>query len=97
MSPIGLFASTEKMVLEGRLQIRPFQFHLKEHWRHPQPLDTLFPWSETISAHLEWWQNPANVMKRADLDPKDHSIQVFTDASNEGWNIHLEQVSAKGL
>ena len=29
----------------------------------------------------------------ADLHPKDHSIQLFTDASNEG----LEQTSAKGL
>ena len=31
MSLIGLLASTEKMVLEGRLHMRPFQFHLKEH------------------------------------------------------------------
>ena len=52
---------------------------------------------ETISAHLEWWQDPTNVMKGADLHPKDHSIQLFTDASNEGWGAHLEQTSAKGL
>ena len=63
MSLIGLHASTEKMVPEGRLHMRPFQFHLKEHWRFPQSLDTLLPWTETISAHLEWWQNPTNVMK----------------------------------
>ena len=25
--------STEKMVPEGHLHMRPFQFHLKEHWR----------------------------------------------------------------
>ena len=74
-----------------------FQFHLKEHWRFPQPLDNLLPWSETISAHLDWWQNPANVMKGANLHPKDHSNQIFTDASNEGWGAHLEQVSAKDL
>ena len=24
-------------------------------------------------------------------------IQLFTDASNEGWGAHLEQTSAKGL
>ena len=39
MSLIGLLASTEKMVPEGRLHMRPFQFHLKEHWRYPQSLD----------------------------------------------------------
>ena len=78
MSLIGLLASTEKMVPEGRLHIRPFQFHLKEHWKFPQSLDSLLPWTEVISAHLDWWQNPAKVMIGADLHPKDHSIQLFT-------------------
>ena len=97
MSLIGLLASTEKMVPEGRLHMRPFQFHLKEHWRYPQSLDNLLPWTEAIVAHLDWWQNPTNVMKGADLHPKDHSIQLFTDASNKGWGAHLDQNSTKGL
>ena len=29
--------------------------------------------------------------------PSSQSIQLFTDASNEGWGAHLEQTSAKGL
>ena len=95
MSLIGLLASTEKMVPEGRLHMRPF--HLKEHWRYPQSLDNLLPWTDAISAHLDWWQNPANVMQGSDLHPKDHSIQLFTDASNEGWGAHLDQNSTKGL
>ena len=82
MSLIGLLASMEKMVPEGCLHMRPFQFHLKEDWRYPQSLDNLLPWTETISA---------------DLHPKDHSIQLFTEASNEGWGAHLEQTSTKGL
>ena len=97
MSLIGLLASMEKMVPEGRLHMRPFQFHLKEHWRYPQSLDNLLPWTDVISAYLDWWQNPANVMKGADLHPKDHSIQLFTDASNEGWGTHLDQRSTQGL
>ena len=97
MSLIGLLASTEKMVPEGRLHMRPFQFHLKEHWRYPQLLDNLLPWTEAIAAHLDWWQNPSNVMKGADLHAKDHSIQLFTDASNEDWGAQLDQNSTKGL
>ena len=97
MALIGLLASTEKMVPEGRLHMRPFQFHLKEHWRYPQSLDNLLPWTEAIAAHLDWWQNPSNVMKGADLHPKDHNILLFTDASNEGWGAHLDQNSTKGL
>ena len=53
MSLIGLLVSMEKMVPEGRLHMRPFQFLLKEHWRYPQSLDSLLPWTEMISAHLE--------------------------------------------
>ena len=90
MSLIGLLASTEKMVPEGRLLMRPFEFHLKEHWRYPQSLDNLLPWTEAIAAHLDWWQNPSNVMKGADLHPKDHSIQLFTDSSNEGWGAQIK-------
>ena len=97
MSLIGLLASMENMVPEGRLHMRPFQFHFKEHWKYPQSLDSLLPWTEAISAHLDWWPNPTNVMKGSDLYPKDHSIQLFTDASNEGWGAHLEQSSTKGL
>ena len=37
------------------------------------------------------------MMKGADFHPKDHSIQLFTDASNEGWDAHLEQATTKGL
>ena len=36
-------------------------------------------------------------MRGADLHPKDHSIQLFTDASNEGWGAHLDQSSTKSL
>ena len=35
-------------------------------------------------------------MRGADLHPKDHSIQLFTDASNEGWGAHLDQTSRPG-
>ena len=37
------------------------------------------------------------MMKGADLHPKDHRIQLFTDASNEGWGAHVGQTSTKGL
>ena len=42
-------------------------------------------------------ENPSNVMKGAELHPKDHSIQLFIDTSNEGWGAHLDQNSTKGL
>ena len=74
-----------------------FSVSSQEHWRYPPSLDNLLPWTDAISAHLDWWQNPANVMKGADLHPKDHSIQLFTNASNKGWGAHLDQSSTRGL
>ena len=97
MSLIELLASTEKMVPEGHLHMRPFQWHLKEIWTFPQSLDKLLPWSDSIMAHLDWWQNPQNVLKGADLHPQEHNVQVFKDASNVGWGAHLNQDSIKGL
>ena len=35
------------------------------------------------------------MMNGADLHPKDHSIQIFTDALNEGWDSHSELVSIR--
>ena len=81
----------------GTLSHETLQLHLKEHRRYPQSLDNLLSWTETFSAHLEWRQNPTNVMKGADLHPKDHSIPLFSDASNQGWGSHLEQATTKGL
>ena len=33
---------------DGHLHIRPFQFHLKEHWEFSLSLDILLPWSVTF-------------------------------------------------
>ena len=62
----------------------------------PQSLNNLLPWLETISPHLDWWQNPLNVLKGSDLHPKDHSIKTFTDTPNIGWGTHSDQDSVKG-
>ena len=40
MSVIGLLASTEKTVKLGRIHMRPFQWHLKVHWKYPMPLNS---------------------------------------------------------
>ena len=84
ISLIGLLASTEKMVPEGRLHMRPFQFHLKEHWKYPQSLDSLLPWTEMISAHLDWWQNPTNVMAQTFIPKTTLSNSLQTPQTKVG-------------
>ena len=47
-------------------------------------LDSLIPWSETISAHLDWWKNPVNVLQGSDLYPKDHIYRSLLTPKTQG-------------
>ena len=97
MSTIGLLASTEKTVKLGRMHMRPFQWHLKVHWKYPMPLDTLIPWNQKMIRHGEWWLDPQNVLQGEHLHPREHKKLIFTDASNAGWGAHLGKNSTGGL
>ena len=86
-----------------------YEYHLdsalvkptQERWPNLQDLilrlKSKHVWTARCLMSLIGNQNPTNVMKGADLHPKDHSIQLFTDTSKEGWGAHLEQASTKGL
>ena len=89
MSFIGLLVSLEKTVPLGRLHIRPFQWHLKMHWKYPQTLETPIPISADFLRKVEWWESPQNVLQGAPLHPLESTLSLFTDASMKGWGAHL--------
>ena len=91
MSTIGLLASTEKTVKLGRMHMRPFQWHLKTHWKYP------IPWNQKMIRHGEWWLDPTNVLQGEFLHPREHEKLIFTDASNAGWGAHLDHESTRGV
>ena len=95
MSLIGLLTATEKQVVAGRLHMRPIQWHLKRHWHVPESLEKIIPLPQSLHPHLRWWLDPGNVLKP--LHPLRHALQLFTDASNEGWGAHLGDFTASGL
>ena len=97
MSLIGLLTATEKQVLLGRLHMRPIQWHLKAHWRVPEILEKWIPVPRSIHPHLKWWMDPDNVLSGQPLHPLEHSVQIFTDTSKEGWGAHIEGHMAKGV
>ena len=96
MSLIGLLTSTEKQVPLGRLHMRPIQWHLKRHWRVPESLEKEIPVPRSLHPHLLWWTKEANVLTGQPLHPLSHAVQIFTDASKEGWGAHLGDVTARG-
>ena len=96
MSLIGLLTATEKQIHLGRLHMRPIQWHLKHHWRIPESLEKVIPISSSLHPHLQWWLQEDNILTGQPLHPIKHALQIFTDASKEGWGAHLNEHTARG-
>ena len=95
MSLIGLLTATEKQVHLGRLHMRPIQWHLN-NWRVPESLEKVIPVPRLLQPHLRWWLEESNVLPGQLLHPLKHALQIFTDASKEGWGAHLNERIARG-
>ena len=96
MSLIGLLTATEKQVHLGRLHRRPIQWHLKNNCRVPESLKKVIPIPKSLHPHLRWWLEESNVLLGQPLHPLKHALQIFTDASKEGWGAHLDEHTARG-
>ena len=96
MSLIGLLTATEKQVYLGRLHMRPIQWHLKNNWRVPESLEKVIPVPRSLHPRLQWWLEESNVLQGQPLHPVKHALQIFTDASKEGWGAHLNEHTARG-
>ena len=96
MSLIGLLTATEKQVHLGRLHMRPIQWHLKNSWHVPESLEKVIPIPISLHPHLQWWLLEDNVLSGQPLHPIKHALQLFTDASKEGWGAHLNYRTARG-
>ena len=96
MSLIGQLTATEKQVHLGRPHMRPIQGHFKSNWRIPESLEKLIPLPRSLHPHLQWWLKEDNVLTGQPLHPIQHALQIFTDASKEGWGAHLNEFIARG-
>ena len=46
--------------------------------------------------HLQWWLEESNVLQGQPLHPIKPALQIFKDASKEGWGAHLNEHTARG-
>ena len=76
--------------------MRPIQWHLKNNWRVPESLEKVIPVPRSLHPHLKWWLEESNVLPGQPLHPLKHALQIFTDASKEGWGAHLNECTARG-
>ena len=77
--------------------MRPIQWHLKQHWRVPESLEKEIPVPRSLHPHLLWWTKETSVLTRQPLHPLSLAVQIFTDASKEGWGAHLGDFTARGI
>ena len=77
--------------------MRPIQWHLKKHWHVPEVLEKVIPVPPALHLYLDWWLDEKNVLRGQPLQPLRHALQVFTDASNEGWGAHVGEATARGV
>ena len=76
--------------------MRPIQWHLKNNWRVPESLEKVIQVPRSLHPHLQWWLKEDDVLTGQPLHPVKHALQIFTDASIEGWGAHLNEHTAVG-
>ena len=81
----------------GETPHETIQWHLKRHWRVPESLEKEIPVPRSLHPHLLWWTKETNVLTGQPLHPLIHAVQIFTDASKEGWGAHLGDFTARGI
>ena len=69
----------------------PIQWHLKNNWKVPESLEKVIQVPRSLHPHLRWWLEEDNVLPGQPLHPLKHALQIFTDASKEGWGAHLNE------
>ena len=67
----------------------------KNNWRVPETLEKVIPIPRSLHPHLQWWLKEDNVLTCQLLHPKKHAMQIFTDASKEGWGAYLNEHPAR--
>ena len=99
MSFIGLLTATEKQVHLGRLHMRPIQWHLKNDTVALE--EQLEGTGITRKGDTRPQVAPpplkeSNVLSGQPLHPLKHALQIFTNASKEGWGAQLNERTARG-
>ena len=62
----------------------------------PESLEKVIQVPRSLHPHIQWWLKEDNVLTGQPLHPIKHALQIFTDASIEGWGAHLNEHTAEG-
>ena len=94
-SLLGFLSSLEKFIPGARLRMRPLQFHLNRTWDRVSQ-HTLIPIPPNLKEFLSWWADPERITKGLSLTKNSPDLQLFSDASREGWGATIENHHLSG-
>ena len=99
MSFLGKLAFVAQLVPEGRLHCRQFQCLLRQEWTFQWEGDRHMeiPLRPQVVPFLRWWLDVPYLRQGVRIQPPLPTMQLFTDASTEGWGAHLLHHVASGL
>ena len=92
--------STHSNRKAGPLRATTHETHtveLVKQLKGPESLEKVIPVPKSLHPHLRWWLEESNVLLGQPLHPLKHALQIFTDASKEGWGAHLDEHTARGI
>ena len=69
----------------------------QNNWRVPESLEKVIQVPRSLHPPFtQWWLKEDNVLTGQPLHPIKHALQIFTDASIEGWGAHVNEHTAEG-
>ena len=84
----------------GQFRSPSYEAHsmaLEETLARPRSIRESYPGPTVAPPHLDWWLDETKVLTGQPWHPLQHAVQLFTDASNEGWGAHLGDSTARGV
>ena len=94
---LGLMTACIDLVPRARIQTRPIQFHLMNHWKaETDPLEKSVPVTNELLQHLQWWSQEETFFRGVPLKFTKDKV-LWTDASEQGWGAHLDSFKTQGL
>ena len=96
-SLLGQMESMAPLLPLGHLHKREFQRQLSRRWNQSQDSwDTNIFLPDWLHAALSQWLNPIWLRSGVPISLPQPEVELYTDASTEGWGAHVADLTASG-
>ena len=96
-SLLGQMESMASLLPLGHLHKREFQRQLSVRWNQSQDAwDAQVPLQDWLGVSLAQWMDPVWLRSGVPISQPSADVELYTDASSEGWGAHVAHLTAAG-